>query len=809
MQNIELTTIPAITLHFHFYYRYANITPFFCFMAYCEKIQEIVNPDNLQPQDPDIGGGELTAEAAAICEDTKNNLRFLSFEAVKSHLAKHYKRGYEAVNGQKSPLRQIPRGWVRELVIEAFRQHPWSKMHKLALEVDGIHIPVTYGVFKEAGRLDELRQFHQEAIDEYLKDFDHVCEFVASRHFKGEWGGWMRIRKWWPEIIRRMFEQNPFTPLYKMKLTHGGQIISTPYSVTHEYPVQDRQEYLHELNAIYRQVFDKYIGESWGNACEYIFHPSFYKLGGWACVPGKYHKQFLEEAFKQNPFTATNKLALEYKGRKRKAPKDYYYTSGRYSELTKMARVVLIEYLTDLNKVVDFISHTNFSKFGGWQTVPEHWRRVLVVNAVLQMENRKFSTRKMRNYRYRGKPISLEGLYCFYKGKGQLNIFNNYVESAAEIGEQLTALSTASASPEKQTIPNTKHKWILPHDTSEAMHELVQRAQNDDTHARNLAVQQCGNLIRKIAYRLGRTEDERENLVSDGIEITYACIGRYDLQRGEAKFSTYLTAALEIELKHRRRAYASGKSYKTVRYEANRKILYPLAVSIEETIIGTDNKKIKDILTSEDGAETAPSAQAITANARDLVERIIETLPAREQIIAKQHYGILNGRRFSVHQLQEATSRPDIRQLLLSAVKTLATILRDLCGDGKSPVWKEKTKEQQRETLRTILLESQDPEETINGDNALGVLLYGELAGDLKDICNYAITELMDPEGAILLTEIFNVPRLKERSNVEIGTALKITRERVRQIIKDDIDPAIRRKLTEDFGLKPEDIFAE
>ena len=767
-----------------------------------------------RPTQPDL---TLLAPEASP-ETPSENIVFLNRKAVNAFLKAAYEKGGELA--AKQALLRVPSGWMQELIKEAFEKNPWTAIQSTYLDIDGIIIPSPYWIFDTAGKLEELKEWRKTAEEEYLTDFSNVQKFIANPKFSS-FGGWQRIRNWWPEIVERAFRKNQEVSI--------SVLICNLYTHTARTKEKDPSS-MEDLKAIHGNVVKQYIEESYANARKVIFSPGFQAFGGWGIIPQKWIDEFCKEAFRKNPFEHVQNSALDQDGVTRKPPTAYYQKQGRYPELSKLKRATISESMDTLDKVFEFTTHGSFNTFGGWKIVPERWHKILVIRAVMQAKLATPGPGKLvcKN----GKQSqSLEPLYLFYKRTSRLDEYMAYYN----MGLQQRKAAKEETKKEKTSEAPTKRAGTSPrpepttYASNETIIELIKLAQEGDLEARDKIVGENIRFIAYIALEVSFREMPLvEDLINEGVLVAYNCIEVYEIERG-SKFISYLGAALRRSLKVKVAEMRSKRSHAEIRSSMNNYSQFkretgenPGDLSIEEIIaksgwgrgrvtrmkntfkpnaVSTEatprkNSTDEGLTIGETIADKdLPDAEqsALAGDSREIMEFLLGTLDTQSQIIFKQYYGVPNGRRITLYQLRAVSKLENLFEQTRNAAEKLRLAIIEFCKnpsvtcDGITIT-----------KLLAITTASVDSQETIDGENALGILLKGELSGDLQMICIKALSSLTKEE-AIMLTEIFNIPRQERVTLQELGNVFGVSRENIRQIMKNKM-PRLRQKAKMEFG---------
>jgi|GEM_PF-3936985 RNA polymerase primary sigma factor len=803
------------------------------FAEIIEPIQQLVEP-SCSPQELVAIQEEIretrgeSSEALQDCQPQRTykeimqdieegKISFISLEAVKVFLKKAYKlQGHK----EPDPLRLIPGGWLKALIEESFARTPWVNMQGLMMDLDGEERLISYSAFRKTDRLDEFRRYHEEARKAYLNTFDRVCEFAAHPSFK-MYGGWDVIRDWWEEVIERAFRQTPFTNLKELRLTHKGATIGNPYEGAIK--KGKKSEKLRALKAVYDRVLQDYLEESYEHARAYILHQRF--LGpedGWNNVPAKWHKQFCAEAFTENPFQSPGNTKL--KGRS--LPIDYYSRREEHAKLKEMYDEVFEEYLSNIDRVMDFLE----SNEKVWRKVPRRFHKVVVVNAVMTAEKENPS-RKRLVFKRKGRERPLEGLYQMYLNDEELDVFESYYEEGLRYRRQLQQEKQEPQEEkpklEKRSIRESrKIDDVLPYDE---LLDLIELAKEGDLEARKKVIMSITRFIRMIASRFAKQNQAIiGDLIQDGILVADKCIDSFE-PSGSANFITYLGAALKNDFLSRVLVYQKGLPEAEARQSVNMYFKFKKAIpgidpgkADPEEIAEATGKDIRSVITAQrrirgshlslsmpigdeedltlmdtltDECMGSQEDPVIKESGMELLERVMGHLGIREQIIVKQYFGIENGARFSPYQIRREMKDPSLIDRMKEAVSQFQQELIEFCRENPMSLPAGKISQ-----LMGIATSSTDVEETLNGDNALGILLTGTLDSNMKQICITVIDSLSKVD-QLIVTEIFNIPRSRKQTLESIGDFFGLSRERIRQIMKKNIMPKLKRKLKIEYGV--------
>lgn len=731
----------------------------------------------------------------------------------------------------KNPFISLSDEIGKELVYEAFEQKPWSSTEGLSLNIDGVECPILCKAFRRSGNLEKLRKWHSAAIDRYVQStFDRACELLSDRVRSIHYDGWSRTKKWWPEIIERTFRKTPFVSWHASpSLKHNGKTIKSPYD--HARRSKEDLEYIQE---IYEKIFKEYIEESFDHVLEYIFRDKQFL---WEKVPKKWHKEFLKRCFEQNPFKGLNTdLKLTHNGRTITPPNNYYSAQNRHKDLAKMAKEVLVEYLSSVERTMAFINHYNFQRLGGWKIIPVRYHRALIINAVMQS---KIDNPRIKDLVYTSRnngAVNIQKLSQFYNHQGQTDIFHRYLAEAFEMKKKEIILSQdrkQASIPQKAKTPTPKtdeerqiaaqNKWISEPLGKEKLNELILQAQKGNIEAKFAVISSFGALITGLARKFAYGDELiTKELTSEGIIVAERCVKGFDFTR-EIAFMTYLYNALKYKFIESSIVYRKNYSRSQVRSISNRiselrkltnnRINYcngdPEEItkitnqrietvlrdqnatrtkftSLDEPIESDDDRTPMDLIKNE---KTPDPADVISSKIpRDTIMEILSNFDLRNQIWVRRHFGIQGSYPLSPYDLKNSDHGKMNLPTIINAVAEFQSRLSGFCENP--PFGSEET----IKILHSLLSSSTNPEDTMNGENALGrALIANNINSEISVIISHIIN-LMESEKAIMVAEIFNLPT-EGYTFQEIGKAFGVSRQDVEQVLNHRILPKIKRFL--------------
>lgn len=744
---------------------------------------------------------------------------FLNYEAVKAFIKDAYEKS--GTKAAKKAVLLVPPGWMQKLMAESFKKNPCVSMQAMSIDVDGAEIPLCYWTFETAGRIDEFRQWREDAVTEYLSDFENVKKFIAHPKF-GPFGGWEKIRNWWPEIIERAFRKNPSPSLsalaYNLYVYTARVKAKDPTAMT-------------EIQTIHARIVKEYIGESYENAKKIIFHPNFQALGGWKIIPEKWVLEFCLEAFAAHPFGQVGNAVLEHDGGTRKVPVYFYHRHGRLGELTRLRREVTSKSLDTLDKVLELTTHSGFNLLGGWKLVPERWRKVLIVRAVMQSRLDRPNPKNL-TCRKGQQELCLQALYRLYETEGMVDAFMMYYEIGIarrdELSETATTPATATDRPAVTTASGKKE--YLP---EEEVRRLLELAKEGDLKARDRVIGNYEDLLWSVSMKISYGDPLiAKDLFQEAVLVAYDCVQRFEAERG-VKFMTYLREAIRRKLLVACTEIRSGRARSEIRTSISGYSKFKKAHGVDPKQLspaemaemsGWTSQKVANIMGtfrpnmsrleaplakdpqgdltvgSSIADENSVDAErnAMAKNSHEVIDLLLGQLSLRDRIIFKQYYGMANGARITPYQLREVSKRKDIFELALKAAEKLRLAVIEFC---KNPsVTCDNTTINK---LLAIATASVDPQETIDGENALGVLLKGEMQSEIQMICINALNNSLTMEESIILTEIFNIPRREKVGLEHLGNTLGISRQLVWKIMQTKM-PLLKKIAISRLNLDPE-----
>ena len=499
---------------------------------------------------------------------------------------------------------------------------------------------------------------------------------------------------------------------------------------------------------------------------------------------------------------------------------------------------VFYEYLSSVDRVIEFATCSTFAHFGGWAAVPERYRKALVVNAVLKSPSEKPTVKELTCTSRSGKTVKIISLYHFYSEHGQIGIFYRFLQEAIEIRK--TEKNSPPPVPTKPTVKKTilkpesdeekqmraKRAWILePMEQEEVNKSILKAQQEGDAGAIFRIAQSYGGLIISLAAKfLPRQHPAFEDLVNDGVLTVERCVRKFEVERDEASFTTYLHRALLREFVVRAIVYKTGfqssqvrsignKIWELKRKSGDRTISYMhgdpkaiakitgekietvirnqaranvICISLDAPIPGCENKKIEDTVKNESVLE-ASEALCLSQKKLSIVKLLEEELTLKEQIFVRQYHGIKGRFPISPYELKTCSNGAINLPRIIAAVGEFQKRLSQFC---ETPEFECKNTIR---TLRLLLETSEKPEDTINGENALGRLLLTNIDLNRGNIFLHILLS-MESGDAIIISEIFNLT-VRPYSLEEIANAFCLTRQRANQIIFDEALPKIREKL--------------
>ena len=760
--------------------------------------ENLVDPaDSWDLPEPQV---ESTALSALTKDKPPETVALLNYEAVKAFIKDAYEKG--GTTAAKKAMLLVPSGWMQKLMTESFKGNPCVNMQAMSIDVDGLEIPLCYWTFETAGRIDEFRQWREDALTEYLSDFENVKKFIAHPKF-GPFGGWEKIRNWWPEIIERAFRKNPSPSL--------STLVYNLYVYTARVKAKD-QTAMAEIQTIHAKIVKEYIEESYENTKKIIFHPNFQPLGGWKIIPEKWILEFCLEAFGAHPFGQVGNSVLEHNGVTRKVPVFFYHRHGRLGELTRLRREVTSKSLNTLDKVLELTTHSGFHVLGGWKLVPERWRKVLIVRAVMQSKLDRPSPKNLK-CRKGQQEQCLQALYQFYKAEGIVDTFMAYYEIGIrerdkekahrdELSETATTTDRPAATTARKYLPEEEVK------------RLLKLAKEGDLKARDRAIENYENFLWYISLKFSNSNPSMaRDLFQEAVLVAYDCIRTFEVER-DVKFMTYIHDAIKRELVVARAVMQSGRARSEIRtsiaryseFKKNYGIdLNQLSPAEIAEISGWTLRKAANITDAfrpnmsrleaplakdpqgdltvgssvADENSTDAERSAMAKNLHEVINLLLGWLSLRDRIIFKQYYGIANGARITPYQLREASKRKDIFELTLKAAEKLRLAVIEFCKNPSVTCDGVTTNK-----LLAVATASVDPQETIDGENALGVLLKGEIQSEIQMVFINALNNSLTMEESIMLTEIFNIPRREDVKPEHLGNTLGISRQWIWKIVQ-------------------------
>ncbi|MBT4055563.1 hypothetical protein HOE67_00455, partial [Candidatus Peregrinibacteria bacterium] len=401
-------------------------------------------------------GDDFDEEVGEVSEDVREDvgtakdgeLLFMSFEAVDAALGNAFLGG-----GQEEAnkiFKSLPYPLLKKVIGKAFQQNPWCGSERLVyITEDGVSVPISYLFFyRNVGGRFLARAYHA-AKSAQVATYRGACEFMqlSTRKFGSE-GGFNLVKRWLPRLVRESFAEKPFVPLHQMMLYRNGVPLRKITSfLAHKFCTDELQA---KLVDVYEEAERDYLAESIDHVLEYMAEVKNFQ---WSKVPMYYHQVLLEMAFEDAPFKGGQHLKLDRPGGDRIGSLYYYYYLNSRKKLKKddppnglmdffnaMYNEVFEDYLSDINKVLDFIFSPEFREKGkGWNMVPEKWHKVFITNAVFQSDEEN-PRRTNLVCKYEGKGVLLlKILYARYMKNGRGAEFKSIYDDAVEMKKRMKA----------------------------------------------------------------------------------------------------------------------------------------------------------------------------------------------------------------------------------------------------------------------------------------------------------------------------------------------------------------------------------
>jgi RNA polymerase sigma factor (sigma-70 family) len=843
-------------------------------MAYREPQTIDESPDSLAEQAVDTTGPlldpPLVSDSATDFADPEAQTQEISPDQLveAKTLIKAARDSFDT--GGKighSPFRLMPNEIIKSLVFEALDRDPFQVANSLTLELNGELIELSYDALSKFQKHTIVTEAITEYLSKYLCTFERVCEYLSKPNLARRYGGFAVVRKWWPEIIERAFRQQPFSQIADIFLVHNGKTVHSPYN--HARDLKDPSEALY-VEEIYSRVYRKYVNESYDHVMAYLFRPTEdfttedQKAGKkatvtkthWEVVDEKWRKQFMRECFHANPFSGQlSALGMQKNGRFVRVPFRFYCNQGKSADFDKMMTEIVAEYLSTFEGVVAYITGGSLGKsYGGWNIVPEKFKRLLIINAVLQSKEEVKSIKRLIYTGKNGVQVSLTSLHNNYQTLGLSSRFSGYVNEGFErkkLGQHLAIPPQAEEATSKRTVlePETDEEraviaqsgWVLEPIPHEEVMKLIEAAQDGDIQSKFKVIQTFAKSIRALARKTAKNNDELfRELEGDGIVKAETCVMKFDTKRG-LRFSNYLYKALKHHFAALAVAYATGRSLGKTRTTGN--VLGKLRKATEDSGINlTDMSaeevarltgcKVETVLNHQRQLRTHESLEAPVGDDDDftlgstisdttkpkaldraeenhrraVISDSLEDLGLKQQIIAKLHSGIAGRITISPYYIQNifngAVSTADIIAMVDSFQQSLKKHLlkRMETAQGSDVTSLD------LERLLNILNASEKSEETMNGVNPLGKDLLSGLDVALRDTVIRVLYDMPFGPQTIILSQIYNIPL--ELTHEEIGTCFGCTGSNIGQMLE-KIYACLRKPLMRYKEAKPANIQAE
>lgn len=370
----------------------------------------------------------MTAEALQLGEgmeasmDAQCHGMYTTFAEVDAALGAVSDERYRGRGlSRKDVLLKVPEKFMKELFQKAFDQTPFAAAPKFAYVTSaGVSVPLNYRYFYGIGLGALFNSCFSYVLDKYVSTYEGACAFVQSEQFKS-YGGWMRVRRWWPRMIRESVLAN-FESLSSLHFWHGGVICGS-----FETFVFDRADAAAkaEIQKLYDDVLAEHFAGGIDNVIEYASHVEVFK---WANVPLEYHQELIERGIRQNPYTGHVEWFLKlYNGKVIGSPYEHYQTLGAEALYIAMYDMIFDRVcLSDFDDVVSFVTQPNFKNLGGWDRVGTKWQRIFIANAILQSDKERPPYQSLR-YKKRRKEgedvkevdVSLSTIYLRDRSEGR------------------------------------------------------------------------------------------------------------------------------------------------------------------------------------------------------------------------------------------------------------------------------------------------------------------------------------------------------------------------------------------------------
>lgn len=328
----------------------------------------------------------VAQEGERVCDgenrEATTNTPFASFEEVDAALSEVSEERYRGKGlSRKDVLLKVSEEFMKELFQRAFEQKPFAAASEFSyVNSAGVRVPLNYRYFYGIGLGDCFNSCFSSALDLYLSTYEGACAFVQSEQFKS-YGGWMRVRMWWPQMIKESVLAG-FESLSSLHFWHEGVVCGS-----FETFVFDRADPVAkaEIQKLYDDVLAEHFAGGIDNVIEYASNVEVFK---WANIPFEYHQELIEMGVRQNPYVGCRGWFLKLNnGKVIGSPYNHYQTLGAEALYIAMYNMFFDRVcLSDFKSVVAFVAQPSFKNLGGWDRAGGRWQKVFIANAILQSD---------------------------------------------------------------------------------------------------------------------------------------------------------------------------------------------------------------------------------------------------------------------------------------------------------------------------------------------------------------------------------------------------------------------------------------
>ena len=627
------------------------------------------------------------------------------------------------------------REWWPEIIKRAFAQTPFVPLDKLCSVHNGKKIASPYEHVKKYGTESDvanIRAVYDEQFREYINEsFDHAMEYACRVDFFS----WKMVpEKWHKEFLRRCFESNPFGGADNgLKFTQGGRIIETP---ANHYRRLGRAGDFHKMM---EEILREYVS-SLSHAVQFVCHPNFNILGGWAVVTEKFKKIIVLNAIllAETPRPSVRGgLVFCQDGQSIKIDslRRYYQKNGKigiFEGYVKEGDELKARQAKDRadDRVVETRSRqkADLSK-PKVASVPEKEKRDWVLPPVLDEE--------------------IVSIILESRNRNDLQLL---FMAARRNGRLIVQLATRFAQGNQAVLDDL---------VSDGIEKTIECANlfNPNRGVKFVAYL-YGALLRLFRlnskiYLRGKSKAEVKHMNDTRYELRILsedCSADYEMMDPQA-ISAITGRRVSVVMSHQGTMASRN-------------------VSIDRTK-DSDSRPLKDCLRDENAD---PFAEASHHMAVAHIAESMETLSLREQVLLKQYYGLKGPGAITPGQLEKAFEGTLNVPMMSAAVAKFQERLRGFFN-ASDPAFKVAGVEK-----LTRLLTNSEPEATMNGTSEFGRFLLANTDSNLNNLFVHILLSMEEKE-AIIVSELFNIP-FHSHTLEKLGIVAGVTKERIRQILE-------------------------